>query len=144
MERLGALLREPRAEWGLSLREVTKRSEMLAKRWANPIYASSYSQIAKPERGEQNMRVSTLISLSYLYSKRPESLLSACLPIKYISPDFSPLDVPNATVLFTERRLYEKVERLSFPAGQLEVPESTTLLVEPDIFMHRYRRDDRQ
>jgi hypothetical protein len=42
MERLGALLRSIRTEWGLSLREVKDRTELLAKLWGSPRYASSF------------------------------------------------------------------------------------------------------
>ena len=52
MERLGTLLRSIRTEWGLSLREVKDRSELLAKRWGNPRYASSFSHPAKLELGQ--------------------------------------------------------------------------------------------
>jgi hypothetical protein len=47
MERLGALLRSIRTEWGLSLREVKDRTEVLARLWCSPRYASSFSNLAK-------------------------------------------------------------------------------------------------
>src|SRR5579859_6861321 len=85
MERLGALLRSIRTEWGLSLREVKERTDHLAKQWGNPRYASSFSNLAKLELGRHEMRVSTLISLSHIYSREPGTLVKACLPPTYYS-----------------------------------------------------------
>ena len=139
MERLGALLRSIRTEWGLSLREVKDRTELLAKVWGSPRYASSFSHLAKLELGRHDMRVSTLISLSHIYSKRPETLVDACLPPAYDSPVFEPLDGPNSTVLITEGRLYERTERpLPLRGGSAETPENTALIAG-DIYSQRNR-----
>jgi transcriptional regulator with XRE-family HTH domain len=129
MERLGALLRSIRTEWGLSLREVKDRTELLAKLWGNPRYASSFGHLAKLELGQHDMRVSTLISLSHIYSRRPETLVDACLPPKYHSPVSDPLEGPNSTVLITEGRLHERAERLLPLNGQSpDIPENTALV----------------
>jgi transcriptional regulator with XRE-family HTH domain len=142
MERLGALLRSIRTEWGLSLREVKDRTEMLAKRWDNPRFSSSFSHLAKLELGQHDMRVSTLISLSHIYSKRAQTLVDACVPPEYHSPVLDPLDGPNSTVLITEGRLYERAERLLPLDGvPSEVPENTALLAnDSDFQRNRYRR----
>ena len=129
MERLGALLRSIRTEWGLSLREVRDRSEVLAKQWGSPRYASSFSNLAKLELGQHDIRVSTLISLSHIYSRRPHSLMDVCLPPAFDSPAFNSFDGPNSTVLISEGRLYEKAERLLPSSGPSpEIPENTALL----------------
>jgi transcriptional regulator with XRE-family HTH domain len=139
MERLGALLRSIRTEWGLSLREVKDRTEMLAKLWGSPRYASSFSHLAKLELGQHDMRVSTLISLSHVYSKRPQTLVDACLPPEYHSPVFNPLEEPNATVLITEGHLHERAERLLPLSGASpNIPENTALL-RGDIHLQRSR-----
>jgi len=139
MERLGALLRSIRTEWGLSLREVKDRTELLAKLWGSPRYASSFSHLAKLELGQHDMRVSTLISLSHIYSKRPETLVDACLPPEYHSPVFDPLKGPNATVLITEGRLHERAERL-LPLNRMspDIPENTALIAD-DLHSQRNR-----
>jgi hypothetical protein len=129
MERLGALLRSIRTEWGLSLREVKDRTELLAKLWGSPRYASSFGHLAKLELGQHDMRVSTLISLSHIYSRRPETLVDACLPPEYHSPVSDPLEGPNSTVLITEGRLHERAERLLPLNGQSpDIPENTALV----------------
>src|SRR5260370_29746922 len=138
MERLGSLLRGIRIEWGLSLREVKDRTELLARRWGSPRYASSFSHLAKLERGKHDLRVSTLISLAHIYSKRPETLIGACLPADEYSPVFNPLDGPNATVLLTEGRLFERAERLHPISEPTGVPE-TTVLIPGDIDAQRNR-----
>jgi len=142
MERLGALLRSIRTEWGLSLREVKDRTELLAKLWGSPRYASSFSHLAKLELGQHDMRISTLISLSHIYSKRPETLVDACRPPEYDSPVFDPLEGPNSTVLITEGRLYERAERLlPLRGASPNIPENTAL-VAGDIhsLRNRYRK----
>jgi transcriptional regulator with XRE-family HTH domain len=144
MQRLGNLLRSIRTEWGLSLREVTTRTEALAKRWGNPHYASSFSHLAKIELGHYDMRVATLISLSHVYSKRPDSLLRVCLPPDY---DQQPLilaseESPNLTVLIDEGRLRRKAEQdLPLRAYLDNPPDNTSLLRGDSAFeRNRYRR----
>src|SRR5260370_36169049 len=142
MERLGALLRSIRTEWGLSLREVKDPTELLAKVWGSPRYASSFSHLAKLELGKHDMRVSTLISLSHIYSKRPETLVDACLPPEYDSRVFDPLDGPNSTVLITEGRLDERAERPRPLSGASpDIPENTALIVgDMNSQRNRYRK----
>jgi transcriptional regulator with XRE-family HTH domain len=140
LERLGALLRNLRAEWGLSLREVKARTEVLAKLWGNSHYETSFGHLAKLERGEHDIRVSTLIALAHIYSRRPETLLTACLPENYSSRNIGLLDLPNATVFLTEGRLHERAESLSSAGESAEVPELTTLVAETEVRQHRYRR----
>jgi transcriptional regulator with XRE-family HTH domain len=142
MERLGALLRSIRTEWGLSLREVKDRSELLAKRCGNPRYASSFSHLAKLELGQHDMRLSTLVSLSHIYSKQPETLVEACLPPEYHSPIFDPLEGPNSTVLITEGRLFERAERLlPHSGGSRDIPENTALIAgDVGSQRNRFRR----
>jgi hypothetical protein len=141
MERLGTLLRSIRTEWGLSLREVKDRTEVLASLWGSPRYASSFSNLAKLELGQHDMKISTLISLSHVYSKRPQTLVDACLPPEYHQPVFNPLEGPNSTVLITEGHLQERAERL-LPRGGAspQVPENTTLIAgNTHSHHHRYR-----
>jgi transcriptional regulator with XRE-family HTH domain len=142
VERLGALLRSIRTEWGLSLREVKDRTELLAKRWGSPRYASSFSHLAKLELGQHDMRISTLISLSHIYSRRPETLVDACLPPEYHSPVFDPFDGPNSTVLITEGRLYETAERLlPLNGSSADIPDNTALLAgDSSAQRNRYRK----
>lgn len=141
MERLGVLLRNLRMEWGFSLREVKDKTEMLAKRWGSQHYASSFSYLAKLERGENDIRVSTLIALSYIYSKRPETFLAACLPDDYFAPHVGAIGVPNATAPLTEGRLFDGVDEPESLLQQPEnVPETTSLLPESGLIGNRYRR----
>lgn len=129
MERLGALLRNIRTEWGLSLREVKERTDLLAKQWGSPRYASSFSHLAKLELGKHDMRVSTLVSLSHIYSKRPETLVEACLPPEYHRPAFGPFEGPNSTALITEGWLYERAEQsVPWSDASSDIPENTALI----------------
>jgi transcriptional regulator with XRE-family HTH domain len=138
MERLGALLRSIRTEWGLSLREVKDRTEVLAKLWGSPRYASSFSNLAKLELGQHDMKISTLISLSHVYSKRPQTLVDACLPPEYHLPVFNPLEGPNSTVLITEGHLQERARRLLPLSGARSIPENTAL-ISGDVPSQRHR-----
>ena len=142
MERLGTLLRSIRTEWGLSLREVKDRTELLARQWGSPRYASSFSHLAKLELGRHDIRVSTLISLAHIYSKRTETLVDACLPPGYHASVIDPLEEPNSTVLITEGRLCERAERLLPMTGlSSKVPENTALVVnDMSSQRNRYRR----
>ncbi|NYF80878.1 hypothetical protein [Granulicella arctica] len=122
-------------------REVRDRTKLLAKAWGSPRYASSFSHLANLELGRHEMRVSTLISLSHIYSKRSETLVDACPPPEYDSPVFEPLDGPNSTVLITEGRLYGRTERLLPPSGASpNIPENTAIIASDMHFQrNRYR-----
>ena len=108
----------------------------------SPRYASSFSHLAKLELGRHDIRVSTLISLSHIYSKRPETLVDACLPPEFHGSVLEPFEGPNSTVLITEGRLYERAERLLPLTGlSLKIPESTSLVAnEMNSHRNRYRK----
>jgi transcriptional regulator with XRE-family HTH domain len=64
MAHIGELLRVIRLEWGLTLREVMERSQIIAKIWGSPSHAVSYGHLAKVEKGEHDLTVDKFLSLS--------------------------------------------------------------------------------
>jgi len=81
----------------------------------SPRYASSFSHLAKLELGRHDMRVSTLISLSHIYSITTRNSRGRLPSSRDHAPVFDALEGPNSTVLITEGRLYERAENGFFP-----------------------------
>ncbi len=143
---IGKLLRGFRQEWGLSLRQVKERSEILAQLWGHSSHVVSFSYLAKLENGKhddvQDMAVSKLLSLSEIYSKEPDALLSACRPPRLNTQTKDPLGGPATTQLITEGRLADRASRVlpdDLPSGP--PPGKTSLLVGGDNSgRNRYRR----
>ncbi len=145
MADIGKLLRGFRKEWGLSLRQVKERSEVLAELWGHSSHVVSFSYLARLENGKHNiqdMAVSKLLSLSEIYSKEPDTLLRACRPPRSHSQLKDPIGGPTSTRLITEGRLADRAAKVlpdSFPART--PPEKTNLLSGSDNFdRNRYRR----
>ena len=80
MAGIGEMLRAVRIQWGLSLRDVKKRSLHLANEWGSRSYEVSGSWLCKMERGSFDITVPKLISLATIYNRPPEELLRQCLP----------------------------------------------------------------
>jgi transcriptional regulator with XRE-family HTH domain len=142
---IGKLLRGFRKEWGLSLRQVKERSEVLAELWGHSSHVVSFSYLAKIESGKhdvQDMAVSKLLSLSEIYSKEPDALLSACRPPRLHAQIKDPLGGPINTQLITEGRLADRASQVlpdQLPSGP--PPTKTSLVGGGDTSgRNRYRR----
>lgn len=141
MSSIGERLLAIRTRWGLSLSEVTARSERLAELWGSRSYRISGSWLARLERGEHEMTVPKLVSLATIYSEPPEQLL------REIHPNFNrSLDSahpgPNMTVMVNGGPLESQARQL-IPDGfnTDPIPDDTMLLpIEGAIAHNRYRR----
>jgi hypothetical protein len=127
---IGEMLRSVRIQWGLSLRDVKKRSLGLADEWGSRSYEVSGSWLCKAERGEFDITVPKLISLATIYSRPPEELLKHCLPAPPRSVPRNQFFGPNSTVLVTGGGLLDQEERSLLPDGfsSSPIPEDTMLL----------------
>jgi hypothetical protein len=127
---IGEMLRAVRIQWGLSLRDVKKRSLTLANEWGSRSYEVSGSWLCKMERGSFDITVPKLISLATIYSRPPEELLRQCLPGAPASLGCDRLLGPNSTVLVTVGGpMAEEAQSLLPGDFTLQpIPEATTLL----------------
>jgi len=141
---IGKLLRGFRQEWGLSLRQVKERSEVLAQLWGHSSHVVSFSYLAKLENGKhdiQDMAVSKLLSLSEIYSKEPDTLLHACRPPRLDTQLKDPIGGPATTRLITEGRLADRALRVLPDVRSGPPPGKTSLLAGGDNSgRNRYRR----
>lgn len=130
MAKIGEVLRIVRIQWGLSLRDVKKRSAGLADEWGSRSYEVSGSWLCKAERGNPDIPVSKLISLATIYSQPPEELLRHCLPASPRSLPGNQFFGPNSTVLAKGGGLLDHEERELLPDGFSSgpIPEDTMLL----------------
>jgi transcriptional regulator with XRE-family HTH domain len=142
MAHIGELLRVIRLEWGLTLREVMERSQVIAKIWGSPSHAVSYGHLAKVEKGEHDLTVDKFLSLSEIYSKSPETLLRAYRPQRGLTLLTDPLGGPNLTHVITEGRLGDRaMHLLPDDFGSASIPDATTLVPSAaTIDRNRYRR----
>jgi transcriptional regulator with XRE-family HTH domain len=123
------LLKHLRKQWGLSLRDVAKRSRILADEWGNSAYGISLNCLWKLEHGAPHLTVQKLLTLSRVLSSPPEDLLYACIP-----PSL-PIDVyrkfaPNRTLLAKRGGLIDEGARLMLldKIPQAEIPDATSFL----------------
>ncbi len=142
MAHIGDQLRNLRLEWGLTLRDVTTRSKVVAKLWGNASHSISFSYLRKVESNGNNLSVSKLLTLSEIYSKSPESLLEACMPPRSISLVCDPIGGPEMTRIITEGRLKKRAKvLLPDDLGSDPVPDQTELLASRAVPQRwRYRR----
>jgi transcriptional regulator with XRE-family HTH domain len=142
MAHIGELLRVIRLEWGLTLREVMERSQVIAKIWGSSSHAVSYGHLAKVEKGEHDLTVDKFLSLSEIYSKSPETLLRAYRPQRGLTLFTDPLGGPNLTHVITEGRLGDRAMHfLPDDFGSAPIPDATTLVPSAaTIDRNRYRR----
>jgi hypothetical protein len=140
---IGEVLRSVRIKWGLSLRDVKKRSLGLADEWGSRSYEVSGSWLCNAERGNFDITVPKLISLATIYSQAPEELLRHCLPAPPRSVPRSQFFGPNSTVLVSGGGLLDQEERNLLPEGFSSdpIPEDTTLLpLQADMVSTSMRR----
>jgi hypothetical protein len=127
---IGETLRAVRIQWGLSLRDVKKRSLSLANEWGSRSYEVSGSWLCKMERGNFEISVPKLISLATIYSRPPEELLRQCFPALSVSLGRHQLPGPNSTVLVGGGGPLDDEAQHLLPNGftSQPIPEATMLL----------------
>ena len=140
MTHVGELLRVIRLEWGLTLREVMEKSQVVAKIWGSPSHVVSFGHLAKVEKGEHDLTVDKFLSLSEIYSRSPETILRTYRPHRCASLLLDQVGAPSSTHLITEGRLEERGMQL-LPDTFQEPPARTNLLPpSKDVDKNRYRR----
>jgi hypothetical protein len=138
---IGQKLRESRAKWQLTLRDVEERSAQLALQRENPSYRISASWLDRVEREDRALSATKLIVLAVIYGLTADELL-ALVPGVTSGNKLDQISVPNSTQLLSEGPLEQHAKEwlpdtlLSDP-----VPEETALLSpEPGMLPTYYRR----
>jgi transcriptional regulator with XRE-family HTH domain len=140
---IGSQLREARARWKLSLREVEERSSQLAMQWQNPAYRISASWLDRVEREDRGLSATKLIVLAVVYGLTAEQMIALCPTSRAGSGhELSQVSAPNATLLLSPGPLEQHAKHwlpdtfLSDP-----LPDATTLLPSGQgILPSHYRR----
>jgi len=129
MAHIGEILRSLRDRWGLTFRDVERRSRVLAEKWGNPDYAISHGYLHQIEETGNNVSARKLVSLAEIYSVTPESLLRHCMPERHVSMVPDPLGGPQNTTILTEGRLAERaIILLPDDFGSAPIPEQTIVV----------------
>lgn len=140
---IGNNLREARARWKLSLREVEERSSQLAAQWQNPAYRISASWLDRVEREDRGLSATKLIVLAVIYGLTAEQMIALC-PASGATPghELSQVSAPNATLLLSPGPLEQHAKHWlpdTFLTDPL--PDATTLLPSGQgILPSHYRR----
>jgi transcriptional regulator with XRE-family HTH domain len=140
---IGNNLREARARWKLSLREVEERSSQLAAQWQNSAYRISASWLDRVEREDRGLSATKLIVLAVIYGLTAEQMIALC-PASGTIPahELSQVSSPNATLLLSPGPLEQHAKHWlpdTFLTDPL--PDATTLLPSGQgILPSHYRR----
>jgi transcriptional regulator with XRE-family HTH domain len=141
MEQIGARLRAARQSWGLTLREVEKRSVRIAQEWGNPSYRISASWLDRIEREGGSLSFVKYLVLAVVYSLPPEQMLAYSPDINSDSQSRSQASGPNSTLLLTEGPLEDRARSwLPDSIVQEPIPDDTMLLSPQDHLPDHYRR----
>ena len=135
----GARLRAIRQQWGLSLREVERRSRSIARDRRDPSFEVSASWLARLESDGHELTVNTLIALAEIYSIPIDQLLRS----NYLgNAESLTLPSPSATTLPMEGSQKSQANHLlSDTPFRDQSPDETTLLLKKDApFPARYLR----
>jgi hypothetical protein len=138
---MGQKLRESRAKWKLTLRDVEERSSQLAQQRDNPSYRISASWLDRVEREDRALSATKLIVLAVIYGLTADELL-AMIPGVTGGNTLDQISVPNSTQLLSEGPL-ERHAREWLPDTLLSdaAPEATALLpCEPGTLPSYFRR----
>jgi transcriptional regulator with XRE-family HTH domain len=126
MAGIGGRLRAIRQRWGLSLREVERRSRSIARERRDSSFEVSASWLARLESDGHELTVNTLIALAEIYSVPIDQLLRS----NYLgNAEPLPLPGPNATTLPIEGSRKSQADHLlSDTPFRDQSPDKTTLL----------------
>lgn len=128
-EEIGLRLRKIRADWGLSLREVEERSQLLANESGDAAYQISASWLARIEREEHQLTASKLIALATIYNLSYEDILGKRVQLEETIKGSRQMFEPNATVFLQRNtRPMTEVSLLARASGNTSAPEHTSLL----------------
>lgn len=138
MSHPGKMLRHFREKWGLSIRDVEAKSDLIAQRWGDRSYFIDSSYFNRIETGQQpilNVSMGKAISMMEILSRGSGTLLRMCRPPRghILVEDF--LGGPEQTNVVQEGRLAEGVSQLLSAADlNIRIPENTTLRPLPDAY----------
>jgi transcriptional regulator with XRE-family HTH domain len=128
---IGNKLREARAQWQLTLREVEERSSRIAQRWENPAYRISASWLDRVERENRGLSATKLIVLAVIYGLSAEQMIALCPapPSGASLESLKEISIPNNTQLLENGQL-EQQARQWLPDSLVTdaAPEETGLL----------------
>jgi transcriptional regulator with XRE-family HTH domain len=142
MAGIGASLRAIRQQWGLSLREVERRSRSIAWERGDPSFEVSASWLVRLESDGHELTVNKVIALAEIYSLTIEQLLRSIYPRSGETQNTDQLSGPNGTEPPIED-LRKASAILSQAAKPLPDPslDATTLLPTKNVpFPTPYRR----
>jgi transcriptional regulator with XRE-family HTH domain len=142
MEGIGAQLHAARTRWGLTLREVEERSNLLAQQWGNPSFKISASWLDRVERENRELSAAKLIVLAYVYGLTTDQMLALCQGPNQSSAQLEQISSPNSTQLLLQGPL-EQHARLWLPDTLVtdQPPEDTLLLPSDQTTLpSHYRR----
>jgi transcriptional regulator with XRE-family HTH domain len=129
MAGIGARLRAIRQQWGLSLREVERRSRSIALERGDPSFKVSASWLVRLESDGHELTVNRVMALAEIYSIPIEQLLRSIYPRSEETQNTDQLSSSNGTEPPTEG-LRKASAILSHAAKSLPglLPDATTLL----------------
>jgi hypothetical protein len=138
MQQPGKILRRFREMWGLSIRDVEAKSELIAQRWGDKAYFIDSTYFNKIETGQHpilNVSMGKAVSMMEILSRGSGTLLKLCRPPRghILIEDF--LGGPQRTGPIEEGRLAEGFSQLLSAADlSAPIPQNTTLGPLPDPY----------
>ena len=131
MVKVGDVLRTARARWGLNLKTVEERSDILARQWGNPAYRVSLSWLDRVERENRQLSATKLIVLASIYGLTVDQLLALCpVPSEGLSALAFPK--PNETLLLPYGPLGEQARQWLPEQMVTDPPPAYTMLVNTE------------
>jgi transcriptional regulator with XRE-family HTH domain len=128
LDATGTYLRAARQRWGLTLREVENRSNLLAQQWGNSAFNISASWLDRIERENRALSAAKLIVLMHIYDLTADQMLAFCRGTNGTPVPPEEISSPNVTSVH-EERLLEEHSSLWLP-NQLatDVPDEDKIL----------------
>jgi len=126
---IGEMLLSTRLKWGLTLREVEKRSTLISEKWGRPSFKISASWLNRIEREGRGLSFAKFVVLAVVYGMRLDQLLELCPPELENGEEFSVASAPNRTLLLSDESL-ESQARSWLPDSVVldSIPAATALL----------------
>lgn len=139
---LGARLRTLRESWGLTLREVERRTEALAADMRDPDFEVSASLLSRIEGGAVGVSATKLIALTSVFALSPEQIAALLSTAVQPGTALSSVQLPNSTLLLDPHGPLHMQSELMLPSDVLssEPPDDTALLTRPSDYPKQFRR----
>ena len=125
---IGGMLRAARVRWGLSLKEVEERSQILAQHWKKPECWVSESWLDRVERQNRELAGTKLLVLAAIYGLTMDEML-ASFSAPAGTPSLLERKGPNKTLLFPRGPLDEEAKRWLPEHLVTDPPPEHTMLV---------------